>query len=655
MDHSLKEWERLISLLYSFSGGDWGHQKPAYSRLLEIIKVTQRLDFLPRPNRPHKTGKMRFLLIGLAIAASILAASPAVAARLDSWRFERDRNQLSFRTTGSVQPKAQLLSNPTRLIVDLPGTTLGQTTVRERIGGAIREIRVGQFERQTSRIVIELAEGYTLDPDQVQFRGSSPNQWTVQLPSPQREVRNASIQNPLPPPPAVTGTSTLLQEIQVLNEGFILRTSGPTPEINLRWSTDRTWVTLDLPGVKLSPELAERMMAVDRLGVNRLEAIQVSDSPLLSRVLLNLNDTTRNWQAQVSDLGEVVIWPQGGTPPTTSTLPSLATIESIKLADDGASVVVNSDRPVGYSTEWDPQTLAYKVTLFSSQLAASPGELRTASQSSLLWVRTVQEDPETVVVLVQPAAGIRVGGTNQPSAKQLVVQLKPESIPEGPVQTPPVSVGERSLPIAVPPPITQTPAPPTQTPAPSTPRVPTTSRRVVVIDAGHGGSDPGAVGIGGLREKEVVLDISRQVGEILERNGVSVVMTRQDDRTLDLAPRTQLANRVNANLFVSIHANAINMSRPDVNGLETYYYSSGQRLAQTIHQNMLRSFSNMRDRGVRRARFYVLRHTNMPAVLVETGFVTGRDDARMLANASERSRMAEAIAQGILQYIQAGR
>ncbi|MCT7964839.1 N-acetylmuramoyl-L-alanine amidase [Laspinema sp. D1] len=618
--------------------------------------MTQQLDLIPSPNRPSKTGKLRFLLVVLAIAASIFAASPAVAARLDSWRFERDRNQLNFRTTGNVQPKAQLLSNPTRLIIDLPGTRLGRTTVRERVGGTIREIRIGQFERQTSRIVVELAEGYTLNPDQIQFRGSSPSQWTVQLPTPQREVAISPTQTPVPPPPAVTVNSTLLQGIEVLDEGFILRTSGPTPEIDLRWSTDRTWVTLDLPEVKLSPEITERIMTVDRLGVNRLEAIQISDSPLLSRVLLNLNDTRRNWQAQVTDLGEVVIWPEGETPPSSSSLPSLATIQSVELSNDGTSVVVNSDRPVGYKTEWDIETLAYKITLFSSQLAEAPRELRTPSQSSLLWVRTIEEDPETVVVLVQPAAGIRVGEISQPTGKQLQVRLQPESIPEAPVQTPPVvAVGERSLPIAVPPPTTSTPAPPTPTPAPSTPRVPTTSRRVVVIDAGHGGRDPGAVGIGGLREKEVVLDISRQVSEILERNGVTVVMTRQDDRTLDLAPRTQLANRVNANLFVSIHANAINMSRPDVNGLETYYFSSGQRLAQSIHRSMLRSFSNMRDRGVRRARFYVLRHTNMPAVLVETGFVTGRDDARMLANPTERTRMAEAIAQGILQYIREGR
>jgi N-acetylmuramoyl-L-alanine amidase len=107
---------------------------------------------------------------------------------------------------------------------------------------------------------------------------------------------------------------------------------------------------------------------------------------------------------------------------------------------------------------------------------------------------------------------------------------------------------------------------------------------------------------------------------------------------------------VNANLFVSIHANAIDMTRPDVNGIETYYYASGSRLASTIHNSLLQA-TGARDRRVRQARFYVLRKTSMPAVLVEVGFVTGAEDAPRLANAAYRQRLAEGIARGILQYI----
>ena len=179
-------------------------------------------------------------------------------------------------------------------------------------------------------------------------------------------------------------------------------------------------------------------------------------------------------------------------------------------------------------------------------------------------------------------------------------------------------------------------------------------RFTVVIDPGHGGRDPGAVGIGGLQEKVVVNDIAPRVAAILRQQGVNVVMTRTSDIEVDLEPRVATAERANATIFVSIHANAISMSRPDVNGLETFYASdAGQRLANTVHATVLRTME-MRDRRVRSARFYVIRQTSMPAILIETGFVTGAEDAPNLANPAWREQMAGAIAQGILLHLQRG-
>ena len=157
--------------------------------------------------------------------------------------------------------------------------------------------------------------------------------------------------------------------------------------------------------------------------------------------------------------------------------------------------------------------------------------------------------------------------------------------------------------------------------------------------------------INGLQEKKIVLDIGTQVAVLLQRQGVQALLTRADDRDLDLEPRVQMAEQSNATVFVSIHANAISLSRPDINGLETYYYDSGKQLAQTIHQNVLQ-MTGVSDRGVRKARFYVIRKTSMPSVLVEVGFVTGRDDASRLSNGAYRTQMADAIARGILQYLQ---
>jgi N-acetylmuramoyl-L-alanine amidase len=176
---------------------------------------------------------------------------------------------------------------------------------------------------------------------------------------------------------------------------------------------------------------------------------------------------------------------------------------------------------------------------------------------------------------------------------------------------------------------------------------------VVAIDPGHGGGDVGAVGIGGIQEKEIVLDISKQVAAILEQQGVQAIMTRSDDREVELEPRVDLAERVNATLFVSIHANAIDMSRPDINGIETYYYDNGESLARTIHNSVLQG-TGAPDRRVRQARFYVLRKTSMPSVLVEVGFVTGADDAPKLRDPAYRSQMAASIARGVLLYLRQG-
>jgi N-acetylmuramoyl-L-alanine amidase len=339
---------------------------------------------------------LRFHWLLPSFLGFFLLSSPAYAARLLFWRYDANQNRLVFTTDVGVQPRAQLIVNPTRLIIDLPGIILESSAGEQLVGGAIRSVRVGQIDFQTTRLVVELNPGYTINPQQVLFQGAYPNQWMVQLPMPER----------------------------------VAQLPYPTP------------------------------------------------LPL-----------------------------QSPFPPPATAYP-----------------------PVGF-----------------------PG------------------------------------------------------VPNG--------------------------------------------RMVVMIDPGHGGPDPGAVGIGGLQEKNVILPIAQRVAAILEQQGIQAILTRTGDYDLDLEPRVQMAKQAQANLFVSIHANAI-ANRPDVNGLETYYYSSSsQRLAQTIQNSILQSV-DVRDRGVRQARFYVLRNNPMPAVLVEVGFVTGEQDKPRLASADYQNQLAQAIAFGILLYIQ---
>jgi N-acetylmuramoyl-L-alanine amidase len=338
--------------------------------------------------------------IALVALGIVSGADAAWAGKLTYWRFDSQQSRMDLITDAGIEPKAVLIQNPTRLIIDLPNTTIQKRDKQKRISGYIKEVRVAQFSKWTTRVVIELDKEYALRADQIRVRGLAPNRWYVQLPS-----------------------------------------------------------------------------------------------------FLAIRDLNR----------------------------------------------------------------------------------------TALITRSVSVPP-----------------------------------PKLPLPT----AGGSSAPIAVKP-----------------------GAKIVLIDPGHGGRDPGAVGRGGLQEKNVVLPISLRVVEELRQRGVNAQLTRSSDQTIDLAPRVRKAEGLNADIFVSIHANAISLSQPGVNGLETYYYQTGLRLAQNIHRRILQSV-NVSDRRIRQARFYVLRKTSMPAVLVETGYVTGSIDAPRLATKSHQDQLAVAIANGVIDYIQ---
>ena len=178
-------------------------------------------------------------------------------------------------------------------------------------------------------------------------------------------------------------------------------------------------------------------------------------------------------------------------------------------------------------------------------------------------------------------------------------------------------------------------------------------RYTVVIDPGHGGPDPGAVGINGLRETDVVLDVSLQVAQLLQAKGIKVLLTRTSEVDVDLPPRVALANNSRADVFLSIHANALSLDRPDVNGVETFYFEASRSLplAQAVQEQILAISPGSPDRGARPGRFFVIRRTVMPSALAEMGFVTGSLDAPRLADPAFRRRLAVAIAQGLLRYL----
>jgi N-acetylmuramoyl-L-alanine amidase len=182
---------------------------------------------------------------------------------------------------------------------------------------------------------------------------------------------------------------------------------------------------------------------------------------------------------------------------------------------------------------------------------------------------------------------------------------------------------------------------------------------LVTIDPGHGGKDPGAIGLNELREVDVILPIALRVAKILEAKGIATQLTRDSDYFVGLDERVNMSRQAGASIFVSIHANSID-NRPDVNGLETYHYHRGLELATSVHRKVLELMNDdprqeaLLDRGVRSARFLVLRKSEIPAILVEVGYLTSPTESPKLADAAYRDRMAEAIAQGILDYLGKG-
>lgn len=191
--------------------------------------------------------------------------------------------------------------------------------------------------------------------------------------------------------------------------------------------------------------------------------------------------------------------------------------------------------------------------------------------------------------------------------------------------------------------------------------------KLIVLDPGHGRihptggwNDPGAIGPTGVKERDVVLDISRRLKALLEEQGAQVAMTRSGDTTtLSLHERAELANNIKADIFISVHANA--SLSANQNGTMVFFFANDPRihtqrvvrnnLAQEIQRELVQELK-LTDLGVRQSNFVVLRETTMPSVLVEVAFLSNPAEERLLADQGFRQRSAEAMARGVVNFFQ---
>ncbi|MGG0172342.1 N-acetylmuramoyl-L-alanine amidase [Paenibacillus dokdonensis] len=253
--------------------------------------------------------------------------------------------------------------------------------------------------------------------------------------------------------------------------------------------------------------------------------------------------------------------------------------------------------------------------------SGSMGKLDVRGQPNVSEVRysLFNHDPDQVRIVIELKLAGVIEVNHEFIGDQLVIDLQDASDFESPIQAP--SGGEQG-------------------------------RKIVVIDPGHGGSDPGTTSISNKHEKDFNLALSLKVQELLLKEPeIEVLMTRESDVYPTRTERVLFANKLNADVFVSIHGNSV-LESPQANGTETHYYqrSSSKELANAIHKRLIKAMG-LKDRGIKDNSFQVIRETNMAAVLLEVGFLSNTSDEKAMLSNTVQYKAAQAIVDGIKEYL----
>ena len=433
-----------------------------------------------------------------------------------------------------------------------------------------------------------------------------------------------------------------LRNVQVSADGLVLQINGiPKMSASRVASPDR--IILDLQTTEVAPWIHNSLIAVNRYGVKQIRVAQFQKSPAIARLVFDLDSNSpASWQSSFDQArGLLVLRPVGlsGTSNNPSNLPvtgSPVASNNLPTTIDGLSfngygqLVIQASRAISYRTNLDLASNTYNVTIPATRISSQLRRPILGSNSPIEQIRLNQVG-DAVVVSVKAIAGWQIRETARTNPQMIALQLE--------------SIGQVTA---------NNPLKPRSQVQPNYSN--NNGRQLVVIDPGHGGPDVGATR-NGIYEKDIVLAMSKQLGRILQQMGYSVMYTRTEDIDLDLEPRVQMAENARASAFVSVHVNSLDASASQVNGVETYHApgaSLGKSLAEFVHEQIIAS-TGATDRGVRSARFHVIVKTSMPAILVETGFITNPSEAARLVNSAYQERMADAIAKGVDQFLRSYR
>lgn len=294
-----------------------------------------------------------------------------------------------------------------------------------------------------------------------------------------------------------------------------------------------------------------------------------------------------------------------------------------------------------------PPDNRFWLDVHGARLAIPPSD--QPGSDPVTAVRVHQQNPDTVRIALSLADFDTIDVTPNATGVTITVNnaVADDSVPHGGSG----SIGDSAVAVA-----SAAPGPWKFSPRPGESPYVAANPRLIVIDPGHGGSDPGSYR-GDVIEKALTLDMAKRLRDILVARGWQVMMTRETDRDVftpndsaadELQARDDIANRNGARVFVSVHVNAFMNSGP--HGATVYYYKgSDVALAQAVDKRIA-SELNLKNDGVVKDKLYVVHHANMPATLIETAFLSNPDDRELLQNPQWRQQMAQAIADGIQDY-----
>jgi N-acetylmuramoyl-L-alanine amidase len=457
-------------------------------------------------------------------------------------------------------------------------------------------------------------------------------------------------------------------------------------------------IYFDLHGVKLTPELiGKSIMVTDDGFLKRIRAAQFSND--ITRIVLDVSDVSEYSAFLLPNPYRLIIDIHG-------TKPALLAQQTATVVPPPAPAPPQQSKPADStpSKTTAPRTTD-KVSTPSATSSATPAAETAQSPSSLKEVASLGDQPNrlkatkkpTTEPIVASVAGTTPASSTNSTSTTTLGNPPADTSTQQQTSQPRKSRSKHSNP--TPPPDTDASSPPIHEAEPTAAGERSLVRALglkigrIVVDAGHGGHDSGTLGPDGIQEKDVVLDVALRVGKLLTQQlGADVIYTRDDDTFIPLETRTAIANKAQADLFLSIHANSSH--DPSARGVETYYLNftaSPDALEVAARENAVsqqsvhelsdlvkkitlkdkieesREFAadvqsslydglqkgnpGLKDRGVKKAPFVVLIGANMPSILAEISFLTNPDDAHELRDPEYKQRIAESIYRGVAKYI----